>query len=60
MIAKEVFDEHQPRGILQVWQDNHDPVQWWTFWVALVVFALTFIAWVEGALQVYKAYHPSK
>ncbi|KAJ9613508.1 hypothetical protein H2200_003450 [Cladophialophora chaetospira] len=60
IIAKEVLDEHQPRGILQVWRDNRNPVQWWTFWIALVVFALTIVACVEGALQVYKAYSPSK
>ena len=59
IIAKEVFDEHQPKGILQVWRDNRNPVQWWTFWIALIVFALTVIACVEGALQVYKAYNPS-
>jgi hypothetical protein len=59
VIAKEVFDEHQPKGILQVWRDNRNPVQWWTLWIAMVVFALTIIACVEGALQVYKAYHPS-
>lgn len=60
IMAKEVFDEHQPKGILQFWRDDRNPVQWWTFWVAIIVFLLTLIACIEGALQVYKAYHPSK
>lgn len=59
IIVKEVFDEHQPRSVLQAWRDNRNPVQWWTFWIAIVVFLLTVLACVEGALQVYKAYHPS-
>ena len=60
VIAKEVFDERQPRGILQVWRDNRNQVQWWTFWIAIILFVLTVVACVEGALQVYKAYHPSR
>ncbi|OQV06069.1 hypothetical protein CLAIMM_10701 [Cladophialophora immunda] len=59
VVAKEVFDEHQPKGILQVWRDNRNQVQWWTFWIAIILFILTIIACVEGALQVYKAYRPS-
>jgi hypothetical protein len=59
LVAKEVFDEHQPKGILQVWRDDRNQVQWWTFWIAIILFALTIITCVEGALQVYKAYHPS-
>lgn len=59
VIVKEVFDEHQPRGILQVWRDSRNQVQWWTFWIAIAVSLLSIIACVEGALQVYKAYYPS-
>lgn len=59
VIIKDVYDEHQPRGISQMWRDNRNQVQWWTFWIAIVVFLLTVTACVEGALQVYKAYHPS-
>ncbi|ETI23132.1 hypothetical protein G647_04929 [Cladophialophora carrionii CBS 160.54] len=58
IILKEVFDEHEPRGIGQFWRDDRKPVQWWTFWIAIVVFVLTLVGCVEGALQVYKAYYP--
>lgn len=58
IILKEVFEEHEPRGILQFWRDDRKPVQWWTFWIAIIVFVLTVIGCVEGALQVYKAFNP--
>lgn len=59
IIAKEVFDEGQPGNILQVWRDDRNKVQWWTFWIAFVVFWLTSLSVVEGALQAYKAYYPT-
>ena len=59
IIAREAFDLSQPRGLVQFWRDDRNKVQWWTFWVAITVFLLTLIGVVEGALQVYKAYHPS-
>lgn len=53
LIVKDVFDEHQPKGIRQIWRDNRDPVQWWTFGVAIIVFAvMVVVSCVEGALQV--------
>ena len=59
IIAKDAFDESQPSGILQFWHDDRNKAQWYAFWVAIVVFILTLIGVVEGAMQVYKAYHPS-
>ena len=59
IIAKEVFDEHEPRGLIQSWRDNRKTAQWWTFWIAIVVFILAVIQVVQGTLQLYKAFHPS-
>jgi hypothetical protein len=59
VILKEVFDDHEPRGIRQFWRDDRNSVQWWTFWIALLVFLIAIVQCIEGALQVYKAYHPS-
>lgn len=57
---KQVFDETQPKTISQWWHDRRNGVQWYTFWVAVVVLMLTivfgFIQSVEGALQVYTAF----
>ena len=58
IIMKEVFDARQPSGLLQFWRDDRNVVQWWTFWIAIVVFLLTLVGVLEGALQVYKAYYP--
>jgi hypothetical protein len=59
IISKEAFDTSQPSGLLQFWRDDRNRVQWWTFWIAIIVFLLTLVGVIESALQVYKAYHPS-
>jgi hypothetical protein len=63
VILKQVFDEAEPSSLSQLRCDRRKRVQWYTFWVALLVLALTIffglVQCVEGALQVYKAYHPS-
>jgi ABC-type Fe3+ transport system permease subunit len=57
VMLKQVFDEAQPRTMAQWWHDRRNGVQWYTFWVAVMVLALTIlfglIQSVEGALQVY-------
>lgn len=57
---KQVFDEAQPKTISQWWNDGRNGVQWYTFWVAVLVLVLTvlfgFIQSVEGALQVYASF----
>ena len=64
VILKQAFDESQPKSLRQWWNDRRNPVQWYNFWfaVALIV-GLTVLfgvdSTVEGAMQVYKAYHPS-
>lgn len=62
VVLKQLFDEAEPSTISQWWCDRRRRVQWYTFWVAALVLALTVffgvVQSVEGALQVYKAYHP--
>ena len=64
VILKEVFDESRPRTLSQWWCDRRNGVQWYTFWVAILVLFLTIffgiVQSLEGALQVYKAYHPTE
>ncbi|OCK87675.1 uncharacterized protein K441DRAFT_593237 [Cenococcum geophilum 1.58] len=61
-VLKQIFDEAEPKGISQWWHDRRKRVQWYTFWIAVVLLLLTvffgFIQIIEGALQVYKAFHP--
>ncbi len=62
-ILKETYDELEPDTLYRFWLDKRRPVQWATFWVAVLVLILTIffglVQSIEGALQVYKAYHPS-
>jgi len=62
-IPKQAFDEAEPSTIAQWWFDRRRRVQWYTFWVAALVLALTIffgaIQCIDGGLQVYKAYYPS-
>jgi hypothetical protein len=62
VILKQFFDEAEPSTLSQWWCDRRKKVQWYTFWVAALVLALTIffglIQCVEGALQVYKAFYP--
>jgi hypothetical protein len=57
VILKQAFDESSPRGLRQWWNDRRNSVQWYTFWVAILVFVMTvffgLVQSVEGALQVY-------
>ncbi|PQE14151.1 fad-type 2 protein [Rutstroemia sp. NJR-2017a BVV2] len=62
-ILKELFDEAEPSSLSQWWYDRRKRVQWYTFWVAILVLVLTvffgMVQSIEGALQAYKAFHPS-
>ncbi|KAL3417125.1 hypothetical protein PVAG01_11125 [Phlyctema vagabunda] len=61
VILKQAFDEAEPSSIKQWWRDRRKRVQWYTFWIAAVVLALTIffgmVQSVEGAIQVYYAIH---
>jgi hypothetical protein len=63
IILKQVYDQSRPATPSQWWHDRRNGVQWYTFWVAVVVLFLTIffgmVQSIEGAIQVYKAYHPS-
>ena len=60
---QKAFNAPRQMSIFQQWRDKRNIVQWYTFWIAAVVLILTIffgvVQSVEGALQVYKAYHPS-
>lgn len=53
---KYAYDGHQPRSPLQVWRDDRHIVQWWTFWIAVLVLFLTilfgFVQSITGIIQV--------
>jgi len=60
VMLKQAFDEAQPKTIRQWWYDSRNGVQWYTFWVAVLVLLLTvvfgLVQSIEGALQVYVSF----
>ena len=63
VVLKQFYDEAEPSTLSQWWFDRRKRVQWYTFWVAALVLALTvffgLVQCVEGGLQTYKAFYPS-
>ncbi|KAH6961994.1 hypothetical protein BKA56DRAFT_736817 [Ilyonectria sp. MPI-CAGE-AT-0026] len=63
VILKQVFDEARPNTLQHWWNDRRNGVQWYTFWVAILILILTvffgLVQSIEGALQVYKAFNPT-
>lgn len=63
VILKQVFDEARPNTLQHWWNDRRNGVQWYTFWVAILILILTvffgLVQSIEGALQVYKALNPN-
>jgi hypothetical protein len=57
VILKEIYDEARPSTMSQWWYDRRNGVQWYTFWVALLVLLLTVlfgvIQCIEGGIQAY-------
>jgi len=62
IILKTVFDESEPKSLKQWWNDRRFGERWYTFWIAATVILLTLffglVQSIEGAIQVFKAYHP--
>ncbi|KAF5971214.1 hypothetical protein FBULB1_9354 [Fusarium bulbicola] len=60
VILKQAFDEAQPKTLSQWWLDRRNRVQWYTFWVAVLVFVMTIVFGIiqtlTGILQVYLSY----
>lgn len=60
VILKQCYDNAKPKTINQWWRDRRNGVQWYTFWVAILILVLTIffglVQSIEGGLQVYKAF----
>ena len=60
VILKQTYDDTTPKTIRQWWLDRRNGVQWYTFWVAVLVLIITnflgLVQAIEGGLQVYKAF----
>ena len=62
LVIKDAYDASEPKDLGQWWHDRRRKVQWYTFWVAILVLVLTIvfglIQSVTGVMQVYYATHP--
>lgn len=61
-VIRDAYDASEPKDLGQWWHDRRRKVQWYTFWVAILVLVLTIIFGliqsVTGVMQVYYATHP--
>ncbi|KAK0673143.1 hypothetical protein QBC41DRAFT_343220 [Cercophora samala] len=60
VILKQTYDDATPSSLKQWWHDRRNGVQWYTFWVAVLVLltttVLSLLQTVAAFLQVYQAY----
>jgi hypothetical protein len=61
VILQQTFDDDSsPKTMMQWIRDRRNAVQWYSFWTAvLLTIFFGLVQSIEGALQVYKAYHPT-
>ncbi|RFU25931.1 hypothetical protein B7463_g10397, partial [Scytalidium lignicola] len=57
-ILHKAFEDSQPKGLYMFWKDRRNRVQWYTFWIAVVVLILTIvfglIQSITGILQLLR------
>ena len=54
---KRTFDDAEPRNISQLWWDDRKKTQWFTFWVAVLVFVMTvFFGIVQSVAGIVQAW----
>lgn len=45
---QDVYQE-APKGVIQMWYDRRNPMQWWTFWLAAAIALLTVVFGIINA-----------
>lgn len=57
VLLKRTFDDAEPRNIRQLWNDDRKKTQWFTFWVAVLVFVMTvFFGVVQSVAGIVQAW----
>ncbi|KAH8648231.1 hypothetical protein BGZ61DRAFT_542441 [Ilyonectria robusta] len=58
VVLKQAYDEATPKTLSQFWHDRRNGVQWFTFWVAILVLLITVIfavvQCIQGGFQAWK------
>ena len=57
VLLKRTFDDAEPRNVRQLWNDDRKKTQWFTFWVAVLVFVMTvFFGVVQSVAGIVQAW----
>lgn len=57
VLLKQTFDDAEPRNLSQLWWDDRRKTQWFTFWVAVMVFILTiFFGIIQSVASIVQAW----
>ena len=57
VVLKRTFDEAEPSTLSQLWYDDRKKTQWFTFWVAVLVFILTvFFGVIQSVAGIVQAW----
>ncbi|MCJ1273765.1 hypothetical protein MMC21_001558 [Puttea exsequens] len=57
VLLKRTFDDAEPRTVSQLWWDDRRKTQWFTFWVAVLVFVTTiFFGVVQSVAGIVQAW----
>ncbi len=57
VLLKRTFDDAEPRKISQLWFDDRKKTQWFTFWVAVLVFIMTvFFGVIQSVAGIVQAW----
>ncbi|KAI1842160.1 hypothetical protein JX265_005737 [Neoarthrinium moseri] len=60
VVLKQVFDDSRPRTMMQWWYDRRNGVQWYTFWVAIVVLIMTLFFGLVQSIEAILAQDTAK
>ncbi|MCJ1456901.1 hypothetical protein MMC28_007267 [Mycoblastus sanguinarius] len=57
VLLKRTFDDAEPRNLSQLWWDDRKKTQWFTFWVAVLVFIMTvFFGVIQSVTGIVQAW----
>ena len=57
VLLKRTFDDAEPRNVRQLWNDDRKKTQWFTLWVAVLVFIITvFFGVVQSVAGIVQAW----
>ncbi|KAL8840478.1 MAG: hypothetical protein Q9176_003804 [Flavoplaca citrina] len=57
VLLKRTYDDAEPKSLSQLWWDDRKKTQWFTFWVAVLVFVMTvFFGVIQSVASIVQAW----